>query len=225
MDVARELARRTSCRGRRWRNRCSNSGCSGPSPAPWCRRRRCIRSSSCRGSGCNRCCRRTARRRRAPTTGQESLIQKHSSIWWIISSMKTPPDDHRNWYGWPGLSCQSSSFSPRGNGPMQIAGIHAIGADELDVAHRAVADLLDQGLAGRGMAAHQPGGDLEVLLLGRFAGAEDALDAARVGGEILLHEHVDALLHGIFQVRRAEGRRGWSAWPRRPGRRQSIALR
>ena len=33
----------------------------------------------------------------------------------------------------------------------EIAGVHAIGADELDVAHGAVANLLDQGLAGGGM--------------------------------------------------------------------------
>ena len=35
--------------------------------------------------------------------------------------------------------------------------------------------------------------------------AENPLHAARVGREVLLHEHIHALLHGIFQVRRAEG--------------------
>ena len=54
------------------------------------------------------------------------------------------------------------------------------------------------------MPAHQAGANLEVLLLGSFPGAEDALDAARVGREILLHEDVDAFLHCILQVRRAE---------------------
>ena len=86
----------------------------------------------------------------------------------------------------------------------EIARVHAIGADELDVAHRAVANLLDQGLAGRGMPGHETGADLEVLLLGSFARPQDAFDAARVGREILFHEHVDALLDGILQVRRAE---------------------
>src|ERR1035441_5918769 len=43
----------------------------------------------------------------------------------------------------------------------EIARIHAISADELDVAHGAIADLLDQGLAGRRMPSHESGADLE----------------------------------------------------------------
>ena len=67
------------------------------------------------------------------------------------------------------------------------------------------------------MAAHQPGGDLEVLLLRRFAGPDDPLHAARIGREILLHEHVDALLHRVLQVRRTEaGVRGQHGHVARP---------
>ena len=47
--------------------------------------------------------------------------------------------------------------------------LHAVGPDELDVAQLAVADPLDQLLAVGGVAAHQAGGDLEVLLLRRLA--------------------------------------------------------
>jgi hypothetical protein len=88
--------------------------------------------------------------------------------------------------------------------PHAIAGIHPVRADQLDVAQGAVADPLDQGLARGRMAGHQPGGDLQVLLLRRFARADNPLDAARIGREILLHEHVDALFDRIFQVRAAE---------------------
>ncbi len=55
------------------------------------------------------------------------------------------------------------------------------------------------------MAAHEAGADLEVLLLRRLARPEDALDAAGIRREILLHEDVDALLHGVLKVRPAEG--------------------
>ena len=37
-----------------------------------------------------------------------------------------------------------------------------------------------------------------------FRGAENLLHAARVGREVLLHEHIHALLHGILEVGGAE---------------------
>ena len=55
------------------------------------------------------------------------------------------------------------------------------------------------------MAAHEAGGDLQVLLLSGFTGAKDALDAAGVGSEVFFHEHVDALLDGVFEVGCSEG--------------------
>ena len=54
------------------------------------------------------------------------------------------------------------------------------------------------------MTAHQAGGDLQVLLLGRLAGPDEPPDADRVRGETLFHEHVHALLHRVFQMDRAE---------------------
>ena len=119
--------------------------------------------------------------------------------------MKIPPEAHKELIGVAGTELPEQLVLAARDGPHAVAGIHAVGADELDLAHRAVADLLDQRLAGGGMAAHQAGGDLEVLLLRRLAGPENPLDAARIGREVLLHEHVDALLHGILEVRRAEG--------------------
>ena len=74
------------------------------------------------------------------------------------------------------------------------------------------------------MAAHQPGGNFEVLLRRRLACAENLLHAARIGRETLLHEHVDALFHRIFQVGAAEGGVGGQNG-HVAGRRQSIALR
>ena len=50
------------------------------------------------------------------------------------------------------------------------------------------------------MAAHQAGRDLEILLFGGLAGAEDLLHAARIGGEVLLHEHVDALFDCVLKM-------------------------
>ena len=47
--------------------------------------------------------------------------------------------------------------------------VHAVGADQLDLAELAVADPLDQLLAVDRVAAHQAGGDLEVLLFGGLA--------------------------------------------------------
>ena len=83
-------------------------------------------------------------------------------------------------------------------------------------AHRAVAHLLDQCLAGRAVAAHHPGGDLEVLLLGGLPGLEDPAGAARVRREILLHEHVHALLRRRRPRGSGERQRAWCRGPRRP---------
>jgi len=58
------------------------------------------------------------------------------------------------------------------------------------------------------MAAHQAGRDLQVLLLGFLARPDDPLDPGRIGSETLLHEHVHALLHGIFQMDRPKARMG-----------------
>ena len=58
-----------------------------------------------------------------------------------------------------------------------------IGADEWDVAQFAVANLLDEFLAIRRMAAHQPGCNFQVLLFGRLARAEHPLQPSGIGRE------------------------------------------
>src|ERR1017187_5905588 len=103
--------------------------------------------------------------------------------------------------------------------PSRIFWIRAWRAEECRAISPALIQKI-QGLAGRGMPSHQPGADLEVLLLRGFARPQDAFDAARVGGEVLFHEYIDALLHGILQVGRAEG--GTGGQPRPVARRQAI---
>jgi len=56
------------------------------------------------------------------------------------------------------------------------------------------------------MAAHDAAANLEVLLLGPLARPDHPLQAARIGGERLLHEHVDASLDGVVEVDLAECR-------------------
>ena len=51
----------------------------------------------------------------------------------------------------------------------------------------------------------KPHGHLEVLLLRRLGRLQHAARAGRIDGERLLHEHVDALWHGVLEVQRAEG--------------------
>ena len=79
---------------------------------------------------------------------------------------------------------------------------HARGPDQLDVAQLAVADPLDQSLAGHGVAAHEPRGDLQILFVRLLSRAKHALEASRIGRERFLHEDVYAFLHRILQVRR-----------------------
>ena len=75
------------------------------------------------------------------------------------------------------------------------------------------------------MAAHQSGGDLEVLLLRRLAGPQNLPHAARIGGEALLHEDVHALLDRVVQVRRAEaGVRGQQGHVARPQAVDGLAI-
>src|SRR6185295_1023161 len=105
----------------------------------------------------------------------------------------------------PGAELPEQLVLAAREGAHEIAGIHAVSADELDLAHGTVPNLLDERLACGGMPAHEPGADLEVLLFRGFASPEDAFDAARVWREIFFHEHVDALLHRVFQVGSAEG--------------------
>ena len=199
-ECCRRTGPRTSCRGRRWRTRCSTWECSAPRRRPWCRRRRSTRWRRSRGSGCNRCCWRRGRRRRGPRPDSASLSQQISSIWWMSISANSPPETHKNFVKL--RICQNSSFSVAAAAAQRADGFHAVGADQLDLAQLAVADPLDQLLAVARVAAHQPGGDLEVLLLGRLARLDHAPHGRRVGGERLLHEDVDALFHGIFQVPR-----------------------
>ena len=80
--------------------------------------------------------------------------------------------------------------------------LHAVGADELDLAQLAVAHTLDEFQAVARVAALQAGGDLKVLLLGGFPGLDEAAQAGGVGGKGFLHEDVDALLDGVFELRR-----------------------
>lgn len=84
----------------------------------------------------------------------------------------------------------------------------AVGADQRDVAHRAVADLLDQRLAGGRVSALEPGEDLDALLLGLFARGQKPVQAAWIGGEGLLHEHVDPLPDRVLDVDRSDVRPG-----------------
>jgi len=86
--------------------------------------------------------------------------------------------------------------------------VHAVDAERIDIADRAVVDALDHLLAGLGVPPHKPRTDLESLLLGFLGGFQQPAHAGRVGGERLLHEHVDALLHRVFEMRRAEGGKG-----------------
>ena len=138
------------------------------------------------------------------STGQPSLIQQHSSIWWINSPIMIPDDAQRKLCT-AGVEHLPEQFVSVG-GPAAdgVGAVHAVGVDHEHVAQLAVADLLDQGLAVGRMAAHQPGGDLEVLLFGPLAGAEHPLQPARVGREPLLHEHVDALVDGVVEMDAAE---------------------
>ena len=89
----------------------------------------------------------------------------------------------------------------------------------------AVADLLDQRLARRRMAALQPGGDLDVLLLRLLARAEQPVQAARIGRERLFHEDVDALSERRTRRAPAGCRPASCTWRCRPGGAMSIALR
>jgi hypothetical protein len=75
----------------------------------------------------------------------------------------------------------------------------------LDITHGPIPNLLDERLPRRGMSAHEPGADLEALLFSGFTRAKDAFDATGISRKIFFHEHVDALLHRVFQVGRAEG--------------------
>ena len=76
-----------------------------------------------------------------------------------------------------------------------------------DVADDAVVDLANGLGQRRGVTAHQPAGDLEVLLVRLLAGLEDAAHARAVDGHRLLHEHVAALAHRVLHVERPEARR------------------
>ncbi len=51
----------------------------------------------------------------------------------------------------------------------------------------------------------KPHADLQVLLLGDLGGLQPAAHGWAVGGERLLHEDVDALVDGVFELHRAEG--------------------
>ncbi len=58
------------------------------------------------------------------------------------------------------------------------------------------------------MAAHQPCGDLEILLFGGLARPDDPPDSHRIGSKTLLHEDVHPLLHRVLQVSRPEAGMG-----------------
>ena len=58
------------------------------------------------------------------------------------------------------------------------------------------------------MTAHQTRGDLQAFFIGSLAQFEHLLHAGRIHGERLLHEHIDALLDGVFKVRGTERRVG-----------------
>jgi len=82
----------------------------------------------------------------------------------------------------------------------------AVGADQRYLAHGAVADSLNQRLAGRGVTALDPGEDIDALPLGLLARAEQSMQTARIGGEWFLHKHIDALADGVLHVQRPDVR-------------------
>ena len=85
-------------------------------------------------------------------------------------------------------------------------GLHAVGPDELDLAQLAIPHTLDELEAVARVAALQAGGDLNILLGGGLPGPNDAAQAGRVGSKGFLHEDVDALLDGVFELRGAKAR-------------------
>ena len=85
--------------------------------------------------------------------------------------------------------------------------VYAIGPTGDDFSDRAVVDLLDRVFQRFVVAAHQPAGNLEVLLGGLLAGVEHAANARGVDRKRFLHEDIDSLLDRVFEVDRPEGGR------------------
>ena len=99
-------------------------------------------------------------------------------------------------------------------------GVLAIGPDGNHVADGALVDLVDGPGQRQAVAAHQPAGDLEVLLRGFLARPEHAADARGIDGERFFHEDVAALGHGILHVDGPEARR--RGQQHQPARRHGV---
>jgi len=85
--------------------------------------------------------------------------------------------------------------------------LHAIAAQEEEVADFAVLDALVELLHVVAVARHEANADFEVLLHGLFGEGEHAAGAWAVARERLFHENVDAFFDGVLEVDPAEGER------------------
>jgi hypothetical protein len=87
--------------------------------------------------------------------------------------------------------------------------VHAIRPRGDNLADEAFVDPLHRLFERLEVAAHQTTGDFEVFLARHLARLQHPPDAGRIDRKGFFHEHVDALLHRILEMNRAEGwRRG-----------------
>src|ERR1051325_9541065 len=85
--------------------------------------------------------------------------------------------------------------------------LHAVAAQEEEVADFSVLDALVKLLHVPAMARHKANADFEVLLHGLFGEGKHAAGAWTVARERLFHENVEALFNGVLEVDPAEGER------------------
>ena len=84
---------------------------------------------------------------------------------------------------------------------------HAVAPQQVQVADLAVLNALLQFLQGPAVTGHQPHADLQVLGR-RLLGQREHPPAGRtIGGERLLHEHIETLLDGILEMNPAKRQR------------------
>jgi len=86
--------------------------------------------------------------------------------------------------------------------------LHAVAAQEEEVADFAVLDALVELLHVAAMARHEAHADFEVLFHGLFGEGEHAAGAWAVARERLFHENVETFFDGVLEVDPAEGERG-----------------
>jgi len=88
------------------------------------------------------------------------------------------------------------------------ATLHAVAAEEEEVADFAILDALVELLHVAAMARHEANADFEVLFHGLFGEGEQATGAWAVARERLFHENVEAFFDGVLEVDPTEGERG-----------------